>query len=169
MEMPRVSTQLSEMLARITGISIGADGFGVEWEPTPTERTVARRLVHRFENHRVLWFSGCGRNPGEMIRSLQELRDDLTIALDDLGEDSVTSAAVRQFRRECMEFQSRLDELSFRPDGTGAPPEDFWIELGAFRTNFGATLRFVLVCLELTTDDNLSRILPKGSENNRLI
>jgi len=93
--------RVREWLSRISGVQ----PWGVSWTTTPTERAVVSALVVEFENHRVLWDSGCGQDRKKMIESIEILRRKLTEAIQQLGEESATRDAVQQLRDCCIDFQ----------------------------------------------------------------
>lgn len=69
---------------RITGFSIPI--FGVQWNPPKPERDTVQRLMHFLEDRRVLYVPYYLEVPGQVEHSLIQVREELTKALQDLGE-----------------------------------------------------------------------------------
>jgi hypothetical protein len=123
----KLKHRIWEWLSRLSGFQ----PWGLSWTTTPTERAVVSALVVEFENHRVLWDSGCGQDRKEMIESVETLRIKMTEAIQQLKEESATRVAVQHLRDCCIDFQSWLERDGFSIDGFGAPSEDFYGSAGA--------------------------------------
>lgn len=88
--------------SRLTGI--GFLSISASWNPPVAQRTVILRLFNFLENRRVLYVPSNFEIPGEVERSIIEIRHELTQVLNDLPENSWAARHVRHLRMACRHF-----------------------------------------------------------------
>ena len=157
-----------EIVSRITGFSIPI--FGVSWEPSEPEITVARRVVAFLEDRRVLYNDYELEVPEHCVESVMMLREFLTSTLQSLPNQEGLAEHLRAMRAACREFLDDVQEgqrrLIIRSSFDSGPRSwRFFTSLGKLRSEIGIRLGVLAVMYGLEVEDNLARILPPVQDN----
>ncbi len=154
--------KFSEIAKRLTGISTPT--FGISWQPSDSERTVARRVIARLEDRRVLFVPSEMEVPEHCVRSVLEIRQLLTAAISEVDEGSSLSKALRAMRAACRKFLDsvRSDEriIQFGASRGHYASWQFNGAVGELRGVFGIHLAQIAAQLGLDIEDELASILP---------
>lgn len=146
--------RFSEIISRVTGITVGP--VGISWEPSEAEVEVARRVIAFLEDRRVLYTPGELQMPSYCVQSVLEIRTFLTEEVGHLDSKSELAEHLRALRAACRKFldsaQTKRDWQPFDPTFSGA--------LGELRGVFGIHVAFMAVKYKLDVEDNLATILP---------
>lgn len=150
---------------RLSGFSTPV--FGVSWNPPVDEREIVRRLLTALEDRRVLFIPMILEIPEQVTRSVLELREVLTGALQELPEDSPANGSIRAMRAACRKFleDPRPEFRNVHPrhmydrDAEGVGPE-FFVALGELRAVFGAHIAALACSYGLEVEDSLATVLP---------
>jgi hypothetical protein len=150
-----------EVLRRITGISTPI--FGISWEPTDSERAIARKVVAYLEDRRVLFTPFELEDPNHCVQSILQIRKFLTERLGELDSHDELRSALGGMRAACRKF---LDAAGGSP--RRARPRDPWhwhpfefnTALGELRGVFGIQLARILALHGLDVEDDLATVLP---------
>lgn len=154
--------KFSEIAKRLTGISTPI--FGVSWQPSDSERTVARRVIAQLEDRRVLFVASEMEIPEHCVRSVLEIRQQLTAAIAAVGEGSELSSALRAMRAACRKFLASVhsDEriIQFGASRGHYASWHFNGAVGELRGVFGIHLAKIAAQFGLDIEDELASILP---------
>ncbi len=157
-----------EIASRITGFSIPI--FGVSWEPSEPEITVARRIIAFFEDRRVLYNDYALEVLEHCVESVMMIREFLTDTLQGLQNQEDLAEHLRVMRAACREFLDDVQEgqrqLIIRSSFDGGPRSwKFFTSLGKLRSDIGLRLGVLAVMYGLDVEDDLARILPPSRDN----
>jgi hypothetical protein len=153
----------SSWTRRLTGFSI--PWFGVSWQPTPSERDVARELLAQFEDRRVLYNPSDAEVADHCVRSIIEIRHLLTDALVKLGRDGALADHIRALGAACRKFLDRAggyDDAGYaavRSHGHYLSWE-FLDALGQLRGVFGVHIAMIAARYDLKVLGDLRAVLP---------
>ncbi|WP_157661795.1 DUF6650 family protein [Burkholderia ubonensis] len=86
-----------EIVSRITGFSVPV--FGIQWNPSETERAVARRVLTFLEDRRVLYSPSEMEVPSHCVESVQRIREFLTSELGKLDAAADIAVSLRAISR----------------------------------------------------------------------
>jgi hypothetical protein len=150
--------KLSEIISRVTGITVGP--VGISWEPAEAEIELARRVIAFLEDRRVLYTPGELQVPSYCSQSVLEIRTFLTTELGHLDSGSQLAQHLRAMRAACRKFldlaQTQKDWQPFDSTFSGA--------LGELRGVFGIHVALIAVKYRLDVEDNLATIFPAQDE-----
>lgn len=163
------------MLGRITGISIA--NFGVQWQPSASDRDTIRKLLTFLEDRRALFNPFPAEIEDHVTHSIHEIRKQCVATLQELGEDSAGRDHVRAIGAACRRFldepypsfegilEQRRDPY-FQQDQRdwglrhGTNTEAFFTGLGEFRGFVGVQLASLAALYKCDIKGDLARILP---------
>jgi len=146
--------KFSEIASRINGISIPI--FGVSWQPPKPERTIIRSLLTFLEDRRALYNPFAFESDHEVARSILEIRENLTDAIQQLPESSHALSNIRAMRAACREYlDNSRDDI-----GMGWRHSSFFVYLGSLRTIFGYHIGQLAVMYGIDIEGELAKILP---------
>lgn len=118
---------------RVSGVNVGIPGVGgVSVGLAEPERKAIRDLLVFLEGRRVLRVSYADEDREFAVRSVLEIREELTRTLQRLPESSPATESVRQLRRACEEFLTVYARDAFWVG--------FFVGLGRLRGLFGSEL-----------------------------
>jgi hypothetical protein len=147
-----------EILASVTGVSVPI--FGIQWKPVTAEVTVARDVLRTLEDKRVLY------RPHEMegahycLRSVEDIRNTLTGALQQVDPQSHVGKQFAKIRRACREFCDIIGSPAF--DRSLRPMQQSLLsrELTKLRKTVGGAVAAIVIAYGLDVEDDLASIIP---------
>lgn len=149
----------------ITGFS--TPFFGVQWEKTKRDKTVASHLVTFLEDRRVLFGERHCEDERHCIMSALQIRAFLTEQITEAKPGRELEASLRAMRAACRRFLDRGG-----PDGrdfqrgrfAGYETDPFSLALGDMRTTVGHQLALILSQYPMPVEPDLQSILPPSDE-----
>ena len=154
---------LGQWAGRLTGFSTPL--FGASWQPIAAERDVARELLTRLEDRRVLYSPSFAEVPNHCIQSVIEVRHILTDALTRLSNKGVLADHIRAMGAASRRFLERIgseatpDYDAMRQHGHYLSWE-FLDALGQLRGIFGVHIAIVAARFNLDVHGELASVLP---------
>jgi hypothetical protein len=154
---------------KLTGFSTPI--FGVSWEPSDSEREIARRVIAKLEDRRVLYNPTEMEVPHHCVMSVVEIRHILSDELGNLSEESNLARSLRAMRAACRKFLNTVQADEKRIIDFGNYPGHFasWEfngAVGELRGVFGIHLAQIAAQYGLDIEDELASILPITEEEN---
>lgn len=154
--------KFSDIAKRLTGISTPI--FGVSWQPSESERAVAKRVLSQLEDRRVLFVPSEMEVPDHCVRSILEIRQLLTAAIAGLQDGSELAKSLRAMRAACRKFLAAIhaDEriIQFGAHRGHYASWHFNGAVGELRGVFGIHLAQIAARFGLDIEDELATILP---------
>lgn len=151
-----------EIAKRLTGITTPI--FGVSWQPSDSERTVARRVITQLEDRRILFVPSEMEVPKHCVQSVIEIRQQLTTAIADVNESSQLSRVLRAMRAACRKFLTSVhsDERVIQLGASRGHYASWHFNgaVGELRGVLGVHLAQISAQFGLDIEDELARILP---------
>jgi hypothetical protein len=147
------------ILKHITGISIPI--FGIQWTPPTFDKDVAQDVITFLEDKRVLFNPTHMEDSGHCVTSVQNIRQELTIFLQSLGDkNSPLGKKIKAMRLAARHF---IDKVG----GQGFPRFDKVIqtsilerELFKLREKYGKHLAEIAISYGHDVEDDLATIIP---------
>ncbi|TIM69819.1 MAG: hypothetical protein E5Y52_04485 [Mesorhizobium sp.] len=160
--MARGLRSLKGTKVRFKGAS--ALGFGTSWDISNAERDEVRKLLAFLEDRRVLYVPQNLEVPGEVERSVQEIRKRCTDALGIVSARSPCLTAIRSIRAACRRFleEPHSNFRNFEPRDYGRFENQlgFFTALGELRTRVGIQIAELASSYEIEIEPELATILP---------
>ncbi len=159
--------KFKELLSRIAGLSVPV--FGIQWAPSEADVTAARRIITYLEDRRVLYSPDEMESPEYCVRSVLEIRGQLT---RELGAHATGDLAesLRAMRASCRKFLNCMD----RGDGEivrHGRTHGHWASwafnsaLGELRGVMGIHLARLAAQHGLDIEGELASILPETADD----
>ncbi|MBE7415569.1 MAG: hypothetical protein HS130_10250 [Deltaproteobacteria bacterium] len=146
------------LLKNITGISTPV--FGIQWNPTKSERDIARQLITFLEDRRALYKDYDYEMPSYVNSSIHEIRRKLTELLESIDSDQELHTHMKAMRAACRKFFDKVQNNSFhRYDNY-----DYFAALGELRAIFGIQIAQLSVKYGINIEKDLASILPIPDE-----
>ncbi|WP_287901580.1 DUF6650 family protein [Arthrobacter sp.] len=149
----------------ITGVSFPVGG--IQWQRTPGDRKLARRVLTFLEDRRVIFG---GRHLGDeehCVLSALEIRDFLTeqIAVAHPGKEFET--CLRTIRAACRDFVDAggPNGRYFTESDSTQIAIEFGLALGDLRTSIGYQLAIILDQYPFHIEPQLAAILPPSDDD----
>jgi len=160
--------KFKEIAKRLTGFS--SPIFGVSWNPSESETSVAKRVISELEDRRVLYNPSEMEVPDHCVHSVIEIRRMLSSELGAIDTDSALSKSLKAMRAACRKFLDTVgvDERIVR-FGAHAGHFASWQfngAIGELRGVFGVHLAQIAAQHGLDVEDDLASILPVEDENS---
>lgn len=151
-----------EIGRRVTGLS--AFGFGAQWQYTESERDIVRRFITFLEDRRALYVPTQVEIEGDVIWSVQSIREQSTKTISELSESSASAGPVRAIRASCRKYlesskQAYPNIIALNSEAGRAAP--WLIALGEFRSTVGMQIAILAVSHDLSVEEELASILPE--------
>lgn len=166
--MKRAKVQSQSLASRLAGLSIL--GFGASWKAPEPERVVVRDVITALEDKRALYSQAVWEEPGHVVQSLFNIRDELTTGLKRVGDNSPAKEAFRIMRASCRDFLTLTSAKAYeqkrgmmRGDHMWEQ-EQFFMELGKLRSIFGQQLAVLGYLYGVDIEESLASILPPEAE-----
>lgn len=154
-----------EIISRLSGFSTPI--FGVSWNPSAADITVARRVIAFLEDRRVFYNPYHMEMEYQCVDSILETRKFLTEIIGDLPDKSELTSHLRAIRASCRQF---VDTVR-KPDNTrtgrrfhGPFENEFFEALGQLRATAGIHIGAIAVMYGLSVEGKLAEILPPAIE-----
>jgi hypothetical protein len=162
--------------SRLTGVSVSVSGPSLSWEFSDSERTRARDILHRLEDHRVLYAPYVVEEFELALDSVERLRTYLTeqVELCDSTElrNQVRAlrAAVRQFMTDAEAAYRLAERVADRESTRDHVYQLFLTQaLGVLRGRVGVAIGEIGKAFRIPIDGDLAHIMPPDlvrSESN---
>ncbi|SFU23147.1 DUF6650 family protein [Paraburkholderia aspalathi] len=157
-----------EIVSRITGFSVPV--FGIQWNPTETERAVARRVLTFLEDRRVLYVPSEMEVPSHCVESILRIREFLTFELGNLNSAAEIATSLQAMRAACRKFLTTVNANDRAPVIYGAERGHYasWIfngAVGELRGVFGIHIALLAAKHGLDIEDELATIIPAAAED----
>ena len=160
--------KFEEIVKRITGISTPI--FGISWSPNESEISVAKRIINKLEDRRVLYNPSELEMPDHCAKSIIEIRAILTDELIKVENESDLSNSIRAMRNACRKFLNTIQyddyRLTYARNSSLYSNWVFDLALGELRGVFGIHIMQIAVKYGLKVEDDLSTILPISENEN---
>ncbi len=153
-----------ELANKLTGI--GCPIFGISWNPSETERNVARKIIIFLEPRRVLYseYEYENETVRPCIHSVADIKNYLTFVLHNIGENKELDSYARAMRNACNKFLSKCrDSDDFRHHAVCRGNLDNWIftsAIGELRGTFGIMIGQIAKSYGIDVEDDLAQIIP---------
>jgi len=156
--------KFKEIASRLTGISTPV--FGASWQPSETDRSIAKRLIAFLEDRRVLYSPSEMEMPAHCVESVMEIRRFLTAEIAKLDEKADITASFRAMRAACRKFLNTVQADEGRIIRFGAESGHYasWTfnsALGEMRGVFGVHIGRIAVAYGVDVENELAAILPE--------
>lgn len=139
---------------RFTGASVSMTGVGVNWQFDKSVHRQAREILHRLENHRMLYDPYEAENVQPVIESAERLRDYLTEQISQCD-----SAALRDHLRD---MQAAVRECLTRIYRAQRDINGLWPAVRGLRCRVGTTAEAIASEFGIPLDGDLARIVEKS-------
>lgn len=151
----------------ITGIS--APFGGIQWQKTPGDQEVARKVVIFPEDRRLLFGDRHVEDERHCIASALEIRAFLTEQITDAKPGKELEASLRAMRAACRRFieAGGPDGRDFMRAHYPYEADGFSLALGDLRTAIGYQLAVVLSQYPLPVEPQLALILPPADDDDQ--
>ncbi|MBB4199194.1 hypothetical protein CCR94_17560 [Rhodoblastus sphagnicola] len=156
---------------RITGISTPLGG--IQWsDGGPSDADVVRRFLIFLEDRRVLYNAEDLEVTSQVERSVHEIREQSTKALQELGPRAFAVSPIRAIRAAGRRFHDdeneefRFFDAHSRDRGVGP---GFFVALGAFRARVGQQVVFLAAHYDIDIEGDLATILPTPDDDAPLV
>ena len=155
--MPKISRSLKQTALALTGFSTPV--FGVSWNPPKDKREIVRGVVTFLEDRRVLYQELHREITLHVVRSVFEIRKELTEILKSCHEDAHLMEPLRAMRAACRKFLDQTGPQA-RQNRYFDPVSFSMIALGEFRGVFGIHLARLCVAFGIDAEPQLEALFP---------
>lgn len=151
---------------KLTGASVSALGLGIGLATTvtPGDRDIVQGLVTFLEDRRVLFNPEYLEVVSQVDRSVEEIRRELTDALQQLGPASPATPPIRTMRAACRRYMDGPRQQFRHMNAYGMSRRDndpgFFVALGELRSTFGAELKRLNDVFKPTMEPQLRELFP---------
>jgi len=167
---PSTKVKIGELAKRITGFSV--PWFGLQWNPTKSERETVRAFLTFLEDRRVLYTPWNLEVEGEVEHSVHEIRRKCTESLVELPENSPAVWPIRMIRGACRDFldapRADFRNLYVRDYGDFRARAGFFTALGELRALVGIQVALLAVRYEIEVEEQLASIAPRADRDEDL-
>ena len=160
------------ILSRLTGLSCPI--FGISWNPSESEVTIATRIIRYLEDKRVLFNPSEMESPSYCVKSTIQIREYLTSEMQNMNTDSKLFEFTKAMRIAARKFIDRMESECRRNKDFmyNARCFDHWASwtfasaLGEMRGTFGNMIVQIASAYGLDVEDDLASILPDSEQNS---
>lgn len=147
-----------EILSRITGFSVPI--FGIQWQPMPAQAKVARDLIRKLEDRRVLFRQGQGERSQYCVSSVLDMRQILTTSMQEVETSSPLYKQLQKIRRACRDFCDVIGSPKY--DAAPDPVQRSLLdrELTKLRQTVGGAVAAISISYGIDVEDGLASIIP---------
>lgn len=141
---------------RLTSIGGSLTGVSMNWEVVRTDRARAREVLHRLEDHRMLYDPYEAEYVEQVVESAERLRSYL-------GEQ-IPQCETVELRDHLRKIQAAVRALLTNLDSRRARRrnEGPWRVVGRLRVGVGSAVEDISHVFELPVDGDLLRIVEEG-------
>ncbi len=151
-----------DLANKLTGISCPI--FGVSWNPSVTEREVARQIIIFLEPRRVLYSEYDHESVHQCVSSIIDIKNYLTKKLSCISEKSELNSYIRAMRIACNKCLSQCaDNDGFRRFAVCRGTDYnriFTSAIGELRCTFGIMIGQIAISYGIDVEDDLAQIIP---------
>lgn len=162
-----------EIANRITGFSLSTPvvGAGLSWNPPVQEVEIARRLLAYLADRRALYNPYNSETGDYVVRSIIDIRKQLTDELMKIDNASFLSNSIIAMRAACREFLDRVENsddvmMSRHHRVWDRFDQDFFMALGELRSRLGISIAQIAVRYQIDVEENLESIFPPKPESS---
>jgi phosphoribosylformylglycinamidine (FGAM) synthase PurS component len=166
-----MSISFKELIRAITGFSTPV--FGISWNAPEGERKKIRRLIVYLEDRRALSSDHTLRHDAVIgasgsssiqhyIQSVLEIRQNISVTLQDLDENSKAVPHLRNMRAICRKLLSN----PIIQHASEFQQQDYLPILGEFRGAFGYFLAQLCVMYGIDVEDTMAPLLPVSDSDD---
>lgn len=148
----------------ITGLSCPI--FGIQWNAPPIECNEAKKIILFLEDKRVLFNPSDMEDANHCAQSVVQIRNELTMALQNLPGDSNLAKSIKLMRKACQEFSDKLGHPNFSQFERPVQVSILERELFKLREKCGISVAKITVSYGLDVDDGLASIIPFNNAEN---
>lgn len=157
-----------DLAGRLTGLSTPFGGAA--WTAQPSDKDLAHRVVTFLEDRRVLYAPDEAEVPDHCVRSVLEIRREVTAVLADVHAREPLTGQLKAIRAACRKFVDQVDPDLVaghaRPSSDGFSNWRFNQALGELRGVVGVHVALLADRHGLTVEDDLARILPPPEDDD---
>ncbi len=162
MKAKRARVKSQSLLSRLGGFS--TFGFGNSYKASEPERAAVRDVITALEDRRALYIEAVCEQPDHVVRSILQIRQELTAGLKRVGDKSPARDALRAMRAACRDF---LTNPAVQQSGSGMlqhgglwQMEEFLLGLGKLRSVFGQQVALLGYLYGIDIEEQLAATLP---------
>lgn len=144
------------MASRFGGVS--AFGFGLSWRPKEPDHEIIKRFLIALEDRRALFVGSIYEQPQHVIKSVDQMRKDITAALQQISDDKATAGSLKMLRAACHEFMN--DAPTNEMLHGHWEQEKILLSLGKLRSAFGMQIAALSAAYGIDVAENFKLILP---------
>ena len=166
----KIAMKFKAILNRLTGLSCPV--FGISWNPTESEITIATRIIRYLENKRVLFNPSEMESPTYCVKSTIQMREYLTSEMQNMNVDSKLFEYIKAMRIAARKFTDRMESKRDKNFLYNARHWDHWASwtfasaLGEMRGTFGNMIAQIAAAYGLDIEDDLASIIPDSEQDN---
>lgn len=155
-----------EIANRITGFEIPVFGGGLSWNPPTLDIEVARRLLTFLEDRRALYNPYDLETPEYVVRSILDIREQLTSDLEQLEHSTPLAESIRAMRAACRKFLDQVEATGsrlryrLRRRIWDLDEINFFLALGELRAIIGIHAAQISVRYGIDVEETLVSIFP---------
>jgi hypothetical protein len=153
--------KFSDILRRITGISVPI--FGIQWNPPTDQKRIAKQVLDRLNDRRVLYAPFYRENEAACLNSALDLRQDLSAIIDAAPAGSPVYKCAKNMQKACRVFMTETEQLDFnaRDHATAVATRAIFEQgLTNFRSSVGEATKNLVAAYGLDVEDDLAAIIP---------
>ena len=160
------------ILNRLTGLSCPV--FGISWNPSEDEATIAARIIRYLEDRRVLFNPSEMEQPSHCVESAIKIRAYLTSEMQCMNADSRLFEYTKAMRIAARKFTDRMESPKDKNFLSHARHWDHWASwtfasaLGEMRGTFGTMIAQIAAAYGLDVEDDLATIIPGSDQSDSL-
>jgi hypothetical protein len=139
---------------RLTGASISATGVGLNWQQETSDHRWAREVLHRLEDHRMLYDIYEAELIQPVIESAERLRDYLTTQIPLCHSDVL--------RDHLRDMQAAVRRCLTRIHGARSRSNELWPAVSELRSRVGTTAEAIADEFGITVNGDLAMIVYYG-------
>lgn len=139
---------------RLTGASISATGVGFDWQQEASDHRRAREVLHRLEDHRMLYDRYEAEHVQPVIESAERLRGYLTEQIPQCDSDVL--------RDHLRDMQAAVRECLTRLHGARSRKNELWPAVKELRSRVGDIAKAIADELDIPVNGDLARIIDNG-------
>ena len=154
--------RFTEISNKLTGVSCPI--FGISWNPSDTQRTIARRIIVFLEPRRVLYAPYGVEALCHCVESVSKIKDYLTTELQHMDGNGELSMYTRAMRKACNKFLNvfpgdKQEKCRYCHIGN----KENWIfvsSIGELRGIFGIMIGQISKAYGIDVEEDLAQIIP---------
>lgn len=146
------------ILKRYTGFD--SPIFGLQWEASDPKVEAARDVIDELEERDVLYQPIHVEEISHYVEMIDDVREALTTASEQLEYQSPLEKQVRKMRRASRRFIDRVGHSGFDTFAQPVQASVLRRELNRLRDKFGESVAEISISHGVSVDDDLASIIP---------